>query len=323
MFEVNNTADLGTLSTEYMNLWTAGFDGTLEVKFAPGTYAAQGWSLIPDSFSRNRYEPPKIDVVLRGNGAVLAALPGTIRARSLRLENLVLTGMRSSSVLLQITKELVIKGCALIDTRFGDPNWMGSYVSIQARSTSKWRKSALTVLIEDSWFVRNFQGSSAMTMLAFEQDRTMPGYFRRVDIRRSMFLGNAYLTAELNFEVAQKVVIADSVFYKTWPSGTLIRATSCGKVIVKNSAIVVEQLDHVGAVSAGDPIVFDGTRIYSKTPKGKAPPAVLAIDPSMVLDRTLFEPHEAALKDATASPTTAVPGAAIRARIDSAFAASK
>ena len=84
MFEVKSPADLSSLNVEYMKLWNDGFDGTLEVNFAPGTYAGTGWSLEPELSGPSREAAPTIDVVLRGDGAVLGALPGGIRARDRR-----------------------------------------------------------------------------------------------------------------------------------------------------------------------------------------------------------------------------------------------
>ena len=89
VFQIQTTSDLGRLDGEYQRLWVSGWAGTLEVTIGPGPIEQTGWSLMPEKPEGEA----RIDVVVRGSGGVLP-LPGRVRARSLRLENLVVTGAR-------------------------------------------------------------------------------------------------------------------------------------------------------------------------------------------------------------------------------------
>jgi hypothetical protein len=314
--EIKSAEDLLKLRTDYQEMWDAGFDGTLEVTIRAGTYPAVGWALSPNPSSKRKGDAPTIDVILRGPATIPA--PGKVKARSLVIEELVLTGARSAPIELEVGKSFAMRRAALIDGRFGDPMYQGTFFEIRARGT-KGSKAPVTVAIDDSWFVRNFQEAKPMAMVGLTSATEFPGYFEEVSIRRSAFLGNAFMS-ELAVDFARKVKIEDSIFYKTWPGGTVLRFTSTADVTVKRCAFAVEEIGQVATVEETPPIAFEDSRIYARGwAPGQSPPPALRIDPPKIIDRKAFEPQEKPVAEAAKLPSTAVPPPELFKRIHAAF----
>jgi hypothetical protein len=315
--EVQSSEDLLSLRTEYMKMWDAGFDGTLEVTIAPGDYHPVGWGLEPsmDSWRAQRGEP-LIDVVLRGAPSKLL-IPGVIRARSVTLEDLILT-RRHATHEIEVREGFTMKRCLVIDYR-GIPHHGGPQLEVRARG-KKGRKLPVAVTIEDSWFVRNWQAETPMIMLGFTIAPDAPGYFDKLTIRRSTFLANLYSSAEVDIDFTGSVVIDDCLFYRTWPDGKMLRFTSTAGARVENSVIVAENIGQVVEIKSSPPIELHGSKIYVKDwTAGTKPPAELAIDPAAILDRGLFEPNEDVVKDAAEMTGDEMPPADLRKRLDAAF----
>jgi hypothetical protein len=312
---IKTSDDLLALRSLYMNLWSEGFDGTLEVEFASGTYGPVNWSLAPDPNDR-KSRNPRIDVVLRGSApTVLSGLPTTIVARNLSLSDLILTGMRSAPVIWQVSGKLVMQRSMVIDSRFGDPNFQGAYIEVRAQSAGKLRKQPVQVLIEDSWFVRDFQSTAPMTMLSLASAADNPAHYSDVTIRRSAFLGNAYAT-EVMIDFAKRVHIVESVFYKTWPAGKLLHCKSSAEVLISDSLFVVEDMDHIASTDHCPALRFEGSRISAKSwQPGAAIPKELAIDPSQLVARTGLA-GEDVLAEAAKIPADRMPTDELRKQLD-------
>lgn len=315
--EVKSSEDLLSLRTEYMKMWDVGFDGTLEVTIAPGEYHPVGWGLEPsmDSWRAQRGEP-LVDVVLRGAPTKLI-IPGRIRARSVTLEDLILTRQYATHEI-EVRDAFTMKRCLVIDYR-GIPHHGGPQLEVRARG-KKGRKLPVVVTIEDSWFVRNWQAETPMTLLGFTSAPDAPGYFDTLTIQRSAFLANLYSAAEIDIDFARSVVIDDSLFYRTWPDGKMLRFTSTAEILVRNSVIVAEKIEHVAETKSSPAIEFQGSRLYLKDWKpGAKPPDELAIDPGAIFDRKVFEPSEKIVNDAAGMTGDKMPPADLRTKLEAAF----
>jgi hypothetical protein len=268
-----------------------------------------------DSWRAQRGEP-LIDVILRGAPSKLM-VPGRIRARSVTLEDLILTRQFATHEI-EVRDGFTMRRCLVIDYR-GIPHHGGPQLEIRARG-KKGTKLPVAVTIEDSWFVRNWQAETPMIMLGFTSAPDAPGYFDTLTIERSTFLGNLYSTAELDIGFARSVVIDETLFYRTWPDGKMLSFTSTGEMVVRDSVIVVEKIDHVAETKSSPAIGFQGSRIYVKDwTAGTKPPAELAIDPAAILDRKLFEPSEKVVQDAAKMTGDQMPAADLRKKLEAAF----
>lgn len=315
MFEVKSSDDLVNLRAEYMNLWESGFDGALEVRFAGVSYAAAGWDLQAAPDSKKKTAPPTIDVVLRGD-SVAPPPPSRVVARSLRIEGLILKVEHSTTELL-VRDSLTMKGCLVVDGRgleYGKDLiavlGLGDYGAQKTRPVS--------VRIEDSWLVRNFQGPQAASMIRFGSVDTAPTYFDSIEIERSAFLGNAF-GAELDIRFARDVKITDSLFYKTWPDGVLIASTSSGDVVLDRSVVIVEDTAHIARHGDESPPVklAASTRVYART--GARAPAGLAAEPGQFRDRADIADAEDALAEAAKMPPSIIPGAELKKKLEAAL----
>ena len=316
MFEVQSSDDLQKLRIEYMKLHDAGYEGRFEVRIAPGSYQPVGWDLQPGS--ERGSEPRRIDVILRGSPTALPTKLTGIDARSLQLEDLVISGRRSSPLLLQVSQELVMKRCALIGGQWSDPHGGRSYLEIQARGPKKGAREPVKVTIEDSWFVRNSQ-NAPLSLLSLTAASDDSAYFERADMRRVAFLGNAF-DRELAIDFARQLHIEDSLFYRTWPVGGWLNASSTGKLRVEGSAFVVEQLDEL-VVSKGSPAVaFADSHIYvrSWSPDLEVPDE-LDIDEDAISGMEGFESREAIVAEATGMSADSLPSKELFAQLREAL----
>jgi hypothetical protein len=318
VFDVKSSDDLLPLRTEYQRLWDAGFDGTFEVNIASGAYPAFGWDLAPASDSPRRAAAATIDVVLRG-GPAAPPVPSLVRARNLHIEGLVLAS-RGSPWELQVSGSLTIKRSMMIDARAR--KWdRGPLLAILGRGDEGARKpTAVTARIESSWFVRNWQGGSSASMIGFGSVKTAPTYWDTITIDDCAFVGNAF-SVSLDFEFAKAVSITRSLFYKPWAAGVLIKSTSSGDIVVDDSVIITESIDHVAAKGDESPPIKLGTgsRVYVNgwTAGGAVPPS-LAVDPGQIHDRAALAGGEAALTEATKLPADALPPVDLKATLDAA-----
>ena len=315
MFEVKSSDDLVNLRAEYMNLWEAGFDGALEVRFAAGPFTAASWDLAPAIDSKKKAAPPTIDVVLSGDSAAPPP-PSQVIARSVRMEGLILK-IEFTSLEVQVRDALSMTGCLVVDGRGLEHGRV--LMSVRGLGDQGSRKARpVRAAIERSWFVRNFQGRDPGPMLVFGSVDTAPTYFETIDIADSAFLGDAF-TTELDLHFARQVTIARSLFYKTWPDGVLVASTSSGEVVLEDSVVFVEDTAHIARHGDESPPVklAPGTRVYAKT--GARPPADLAAEAGQFADRASVADAEDLVAEAARMPATVIPGPELKARLDAAL----
>ena len=276
VFDIKSSDDLLALDSQYSALWESGFEGTVEVNIGPGPLAPSGWSLHPGTAKGE----PRIDLVLRGSGGVFP-LPGRIRARSVRIENVILTGTRSAPAEIRVSTEFAMKRVMLVDGRFADPNFEGGWIEVFADGG---KRSAARAAIEDSWFVRNYQLKAPMRLVSFLSRGEDGGAFERVRVAHSAFLGNAF-AVDLGVDFATSVGIEDSFFYRNWPTGSELRCASCGAVTVERSAFAVERLDEVASVEATPPVLVRGSRILLRDGKASAKSPALSVAAAQIEER--------------------------------------
>jgi len=317
VFQVKSSDDLVNLRSEYMNLWESGYDGVFEVSFAAVPYTAAGWDLAAAPDSKRKTAPPSIDVVLRGASSAPPP-PSQVVARTLRIEGLILKVEHSMTELV-VRDSLTVDGCLFVDGRgieYGKV--LVAVLGVGDYGSSKTRP--VTAHIQDSWFVRNFQGAGPQgaPMIHFGSVATAPTYFDSIEIARSGFLGNAFKT-ELEFEFAKQVKISDSLFYKTWPSGVLFASTSSGDIVLDRSVVFVEDTGHIAEHGAeSPPIALAGSsRVYAKS--GARPPPGLKAEPGQFRDRASVAGGEDVIAEAVKMPASVIPGPELKAKLDAAL----
>ncbi len=315
VFEVKSSADLVNLRSEYMNLWDSGFEGVFEVRFAAAPYTAAGWDLAPAPDSNKKTATPTIDVVLRGESSAPPP-PSRVVARSLAIEGLILKLQYGTSEL-SVRDRFAMKGCLVVEGRGLEFNQkLFSVLGLGDHGSQKTRPVAVS--IEDSWFVRNFQGPQAAPMLFFGSVDGAPTYFDSIAIERSAFLGNAFAT-ELDIQFAKDVKISDSLFYKTWADGVLLASTSSGDVVFDRSIIIVEDTAHIARHGDESPpiVLTPSTRVYAKS--GAKPPGGVKAEPGQFRDRAAIAGAEDEVAEAAKMPPSVIPGADLMKKLDAAL----
>ena len=318
VFQVKSSEDLVVLRSEYMRLWESGWDGLLEVEFGPGPYTAAGWDLGPAPDSGRKTAAASIDLVLRG-ASVAPPPPANVAARSVRIEGLIFK-IEYGSVELAVRDSLAMRGCLVVDGRGMEHGRMlVSIVGVGDHGSEKARPVRVTV--EESWFVRNFQGRHPGPMIVFGSAATAPTYFESIAITDSAFLGNAF-TTELEVQFAKQMTISRSLFYKTWPDGVLLSSTSSGDIVLEDSIIFVEDPAHIARHGDESPPIklAPSTRVYPKVGAGAArPPAGLTAEPGQFRDRASVAAGEDIIAEAARMPATIIPGRELKAKLDAAL----
>jgi len=301
VIEVKTSDDLVALRGEYMRLWDEGFDGVLEIHFAPGDYQPAGWSLEPAPDSPRRDARPTIDVVMRGPAA--PPPPEAIRARSVRIEELVLT-RQNLPWRIVVSEAFTMVRAVLADCRGREIDDGVPFLAILGSGEAGAETpQAVKARIQKSWFLRNQQAVEASAMIGFGSMEQEPAYWDSILIDDSAFLGDSFAT-ELEFEFARAVRISNSVFYKTWPDGVLIQSTSSGEITLEGSTVVVEDAAHVARNGAeSPPVAFASTtRVWTRA-----------------RDRQDVERADVAVKDALALAAGQMPPEDLKRRLDAAL----
>jgi hypothetical protein len=279
-----------------MRLWSKGAAADLVVQVAPDAgLTPTGWALEPEHPGEGE---ALIDVLIKGGGGVLP-LPDRVFAHSLRMQDVILTGGRSGPSEIRVSTAFAMRRTMLVDARLTDPMWQGGLVEVFADGG---RKTGATVTIEDCWFVRNYQSERPARMLSLTQRGADAGYFDKVAVARSAFLGNAF-GADLAIEYARAVTIDGSLFFRPWSGdGAEIACSHCEGVVVSGSTFALERADQLAALDRTQPVLLRSSRVYAR---GWKPGAVLppALDRSTaVADRAAFA-GEAAATEAIAAAT--------------------
>lgn len=311
MLEVKSSADLVNLGKTYLEHVESGFSGVLEVHVAPGTYEEARWVMAPSSPGA----PPPIDLVLKGTGQVIPA-PSHLIGRSVRIEGLVLTTMQFAPIAIETTQAVTITKSAFINGRMVAQEMARPYLELRAHGSGR-TKLPITVQIDNTWFVRNFEAAENSSLLAFTIDENEPGYFDNIAIRDSAFLGNAF-SNEIFISFAKAATIERTLFYKTWPAGVFLRCHTAGDITVKDSVMVADDIAHLAEVSDSPPIKVTGTKVYLKTlAANAAAPKGLRIDRAAISDRASLD-DTSAVDQAVAMPV-AMPADTLRSTLDKAL----
>lgn len=297
VFEVKSSDDLPRLRIEYMRLWSRGTAGELRVTIAPGAgpLVGTGWSLEPEHPGEG---DALIDVIITGAGGVLP-LPDRVFAHSLTMEGVVFTGGRSGPSEIWIASGLTLRRSMLVDARLTDPVFQGGLIEVFADGG---RRTGASVTIEDCWFVRNFQAERPARMLDLNQRGEDAGYFDKVRVARSAFLGNAF-AADLAIQYASSVSVEDSLFFRSWTGpGSELFCSHCEAVVVTGSTFAVEKAEQVAALEKTQPVLLQGSRLFARGAGAGAalPPALDPQTAGQMAERAGF-PGEAAATEAITS----------------------
>jgi hypothetical protein len=316
VYEVASAKDLLDVQSAYLKQAASRKDASFEVRFT-GAIPPTSWSLAPEAGKG----VPEIDLVLVGQGGAIPA-PGKLVARSVRLENLVLTGPVGLSSEIEVRTAFAMVDSGVIDGRGTVAASQAPYLAIRAHGV-RGKKAPASLTIERSWFLRNWQADQSVhgaTLLGLEQHDRDGGAFGEVRIRDCVFANNAFAT-ELRLAYALDVAIERTIFYKTWPSGILIDAAIVEKVRLVDSFVVADDLGHLARTGKDvPPIEVTGTRLFVRNyTAGAALPAALKVDRAAVSDRAPLDSKAAPL-DAIGRVAAALPKAEMRAELLKAFA---
>lgn len=315
VYDVASTSDLLNVQSKYLEQAAAGYEGRFEVRFT-ASISPTSWSLAPEAGK----DLPAIELVLSGASSAASPIsvpvPRRLAARSVHLENLVLTGPVGLSSEIEVRTSFTMLDSAVIDGRGTVPASQAPYLAIRAHA-ERGKKEPATLTIERSWFLRNWQAdqSQGAALLGLEHAPQDGGFFGAVRIRDTAFLGNAFST-ELRLAYALDVVLERCLFYRTWPAGSLIGAELVESVRVEDSLLIIEDLAHLGHLGEDvPPIHFSGTRVFAKGYTAKTPlPAAAKLDRADVAPRSAIDAKLAPL-DAAAKLPLALPPADLRAKL--------
>ncbi len=238
MITIRNSDDLLQLRQQYLTLWKSGFSGTMDITIEAGDYPEVGWSLEKREDSLTMSEASQIKVIVNGNGNKVP-LPRSLRAHSLTLKNVIVSGYHSE-IRLEISSELVLSSCLFVDGR-GTSKDNSAYIRIIGLGKKGEKPHPVNVSIADSWFVRNFQTDQDMSTIAFDSDLDSRAYFDNVVIDQTVFWGNAF-NREIDVQYAKNLSLKNSIFYKTWAQGGIIGIKQSGQVKIENSIFVNNEL---------------------------------------------------------------------------------
>jgi hypothetical protein len=316
--EVASSDDIAALYVKYIELVDGGQETTLDVAFAPGVYGVASIGPIQLDLGGNPApKDPRIDIVLRGvsadRPAVLHDLGMRVHARSLRLENLILTGRNQGLLDARVARSFEMARCVVANNVWGGP-WGGALM----RVSGVYGQPAYAVEIGDTWFVRNGQQSEA-ALLAVSP--ATGSFVDRVELRRVTFLDNG-THGDLQVHEARAIRADDVLAVKDHGGGAaVLRYARAEQVVVERSTFVVD-----------DPaaIAFEDTRAWRSgmeltrskiyvTGSSRALPGGVR-GHAELLDGSRLRPRGAALDEVIAAITRSIPDPAIaRARLRDAL----
>jgi hypothetical protein len=295
--EVASSDDVAALYLRYIELVDSGRELTLEVAFAPGIYGVASIGPIRLDLGGNPPpKDPKIDVILRGVSAdppaVLRDLGVLVTARSLRLEDLILTGRSQGLLEARVARSFAMARCVVAHNVWGGP-WGGALM----RVLGVHGRPAYAVEIEDSWFVRNGQEAEA-ALLAIGP--ATGSFVEEVALRRVTFLENT-THGDLVVDEARAIRADDVLAVKDHAGGAaVLRHARTQLVELARSTFVVD-----------DPaaVAFEDTRTWRSG---------MALTGSEI--RASGRPRGAALDEVVAELTRRIPDPTVaRARLREAL----
>lgn len=294
--EVASSDDVAALYLRYIELVDSGRELTLEVRFAPGVYGVASIGPIRLDLGGNPPpKDPKIDVILRGASAdppaVLRDLGILVTARSLRLEDLILTGRSQGLLEARVARSFAMARCVVAHNTWGGP-WGGALMRVLGLHG----RPAYSVTIEDAWFVRNGQEGQA-ALLAIGP--ATGAFVEEVTVRRVAFLENT-THGDLVVHEARAIRADDVLAVKDHAGGAaVLRYERTQRVEIERSTFLVD-----------DPaaVAFEDTRTWR---------AGMAMTESEI---RAPGPRGAALDEVVAELTRRIPDPAVaRARLREAL----
>lgn len=316
--EVASSDDIAALYVRYIELVDAGHEGTLEIAFAPGVYGVASIGPIRLDLGGNPApKEPKIDIVLRGvsadSPAVLRDMGMLIHARSLRLENLILTGRSQELLDARVARAFELENCVIAGNSWGGP-WGG----VLMRVLGVHGQPAYTVDIADTWFVRNSQQSEA-ALLALAP--ATGSFIEEVRLRRVTFLENG-THADLRVHEARAIRAEDVLAVKAGGGGAaVLRYERADQVVIDRSTFIV---DDPAAVAFEDTRAWHSgmelarSKVYVTGPSRRLPDGVRGH--SEIRDGAMLGARGAALDDLAAALASRIPDPdAARARLRDAL----
>jgi hypothetical protein len=224
--------------------------------------------------------------------------------------------MQFAPIQIETNQAVTITKSAFINGRMVDANNARPYLELRAHGAGR-TKSPITVQIDNTWFVRNFESAKGSSLLAFTIDENEPGYFDNIAIRDSAFLGNAF-SNEIFISFTKAATIERTIFYKTWPAGVFLRCHTAGDVTVKDSVMVAEDIAQLAEVSDSPKIAVTNTKVYVKTlAANAAAPKGFKIDRAAISDRASLG-DTSAVDQAIGMPV-AMPADTLRPALDKAL----
>jgi hypothetical protein len=305
VIRVNTTDDLNQVRHRYLEALAAGTEAVVEVELAAGSYGPASLSLTIPAGQRVP-DPLQVDVVLRGapgaDPAVLRDVALQIAARSVRLENLVVTATNRAAIKVQAGRDVTIRGCTVVDNR-----WASDFAGVRLVDVTGVGTTPLDVTIEDSWLVGNRQQHDKKPSALVGVKRSPQVPLAQVTVRRTAFLGND-VAAELSISGAHAVRVEDVLVHRTRATGSFLACDACQRIDLDRAGLVVEDLDHVVAGKGNAAAAVTASRLYPR--KHQALPSTLGGDAGQVADRSGLAGWDDAVAEAVAGgdrpPTAAV-----------------
>ncbi|HEY0195398.1 MAG TPA: hypothetical protein VGC42_29990 [Kofleriaceae bacterium] len=253
---ITSSDDLAALYGTYNELVAGGRELTLELEVAPGEYGVA--SIGPIQLDLGGNPPPndpQIDVVIRGApGVVFRDLGIQVRARSLRLEQLVLTGRRQGLLDARVAHSFAMHGCVVAANSW-DPSWPGALLRVGGLVD----QPAFTVELDDCWFAGNSEQAEAALL---EVTPATGSFVERVGLRGVRFVGNA-TRSDLVVHETRELRARDLFVVKDARNTTFLRYDRCETVAIDHSTFVLGQ---TGALLAEDTRTwFSGLELSDST----------------------------------------------------------
>jgi hypothetical protein len=309
---IKTTEDLKQVRNIYLDALASGEETLLEVEFAPGVYGPASLGLSVPAGQRVPDEI-RIDITLRGKAGadpvVLTETAVQMTGRSVRLENLVLTGARTTSLKVLAGRNVVLQDCTVLANR-----WASDYGAISLIEIMGMGKTPIDVTVEGAWFLGNRQigDKKGSTVLAIR--RAIHTALANVLIRGTSFLGNDVAT-EVSITGASAVRLDDVLVHRTRTDGVFLSCEACRSTEIVHAELVVEGLDKLAALRFSPAIQMHDSRLYPLRVTGL--PDTLAGLPSQIADRSGLAAWEVAVKEALSGD--APPGEALREKLEAAL----
>jgi hypothetical protein len=270
LLPISSSDDLVELYSKYIGLVESGIDETLELVFAPGVYGVASIGPIQLDLGGNPApREPKIDVVIRGAvtaPVVFRDMGLLVNARSLLLENVMLTGRRQSVLHARVATTFTMRNCVVADNVWGGP-WGGMLMQVGGT----YGVPSYKVSIEDTWFVRNSEDSESAVLALGPATES---FIEDVRLARVVLIDNR-TKRDLDIREAQKIHVGDTIAIKRQAGGATLRYANSEQVLFERSTFVVEDPSAIAEADTrtwSSGLALRDSHVYARKP-GAALPA--------------------------------------------------